>query len=84
MILTIELSDQEASALEVRAACANLPLPRYLAELAGSAVSEPNNMPARRPKKSAYGLLAQYGPGPTSEEIDENRRQMFEGFGGTA
>ena len=84
MILTLELSDQEASALEVRAACANLPLPRYLAELAGSAVSEPNNMPARRPKKSAYGLLAQYGPGPTSEEIDENRRQMFEGFGGSS
>ena len=38
MILTIELSDQEDSALEVRAACANLTLPRYLAELAGITV----------------------------------------------
>ncbi|HYA15825.1 MAG TPA: hypothetical protein VEF06_00095 [Bryobacteraceae bacterium] len=35
----------------------------------------------RKPKKSAYGLLAQYGPGPTAEEIDENRREMFSGFG---
>ena len=33
-----------------------------------------------RPKKSAYGLLAQYGPGPSVEEIDENRREMFRGF----
>ena len=32
------------------------------------------------PKKSAYGLLAQYGPGPSAEEIDENRREMFRGF----
>ena len=32
------------------------------------------------PKKSMYGLLAKYGPGPTEEEIDENRREMFRGF----
>lgn len=34
-----------------------------------------------KPKKSAYGLLAQYGPDPTAEEIDENRREMFRDFG---
>ena len=33
-----------------------------------------------KPKKSAFGLLVQYGPGPTAEEIDENRREMFRGF----
>lgn len=33
-----------------------------------------------RPKKSAYGLLTQYGPGPSAEQIDENRREMFRGF----
>jgi hypothetical protein len=32
-------------------------------------------------KKSMYGLLAKYGPGPTEEEIDENRKEMFRGFG---
>jgi len=37
--------------------------------------------PPVKPKKSAYGLLAKYGPGPTEEEIDENRREMFRGFG---
>jgi hypothetical protein len=39
-----------------------------------------------KPKKSAYGLLAKYGSGPTEEEIDENRKdenrkEMFRGFG---
>jgi hypothetical protein len=33
-----------------------------------------------KPKKSAFGLLAKYGPGPSAEEIDENRREMFRGF----
>jgi hypothetical protein len=34
----------------------------------------------RQAKKSAYGLLAQYGPGPSEEDIDDNRRDMFRGF----
>jgi hypothetical protein len=34
-----------------------------------------------KPLKSAYGLLEKYGPGPTEEEIEENRRDMFRGFG---
>lgn len=33
-----------------------------------------------KPKKSAYGLLAKYGPGPSGAEIDENRQEMFHGF----
>ncbi len=32
------------------------------------------------PKKSAYGLLEKYGPGPTEAEIDQNRREMFANF----
>jgi hypothetical protein len=33
-----------------------------------------------KPGKSVYGLWAKYGPGPTEEEIDENRREMLQGF----
>ncbi|MGI8743829.1 MAG: hypothetical protein ACR2NN_14895 [Bryobacteraceae bacterium] len=33
-----------------------------------------------KPRKSAYGLLAKYGPGLSEEEIDKNRRDMFRGF----
>lgn len=33
-----------------------------------------------KPKKSLYGLWANYAPGPSEQEIDENRREMFRGF----
>jgi len=33
-----------------------------------------------RPKKSLYGLWANHGRGPSEQEIDENRREMFRGF----
>jgi hypothetical protein len=34
-----------------------------------------------KPLKSAYGLLEKYGPGPSDEDIEENRREMFRSFG---
>jgi hypothetical protein len=34
----------------------------------------------KRPKRSSYGVLAKYGPAPSAEEIDENRRDMFRNF----
>jgi hypothetical protein len=36
------------------------------------------------PLKSAYGILAEYGPAPSIEEIDDNRLDMFSGFGGNS
>jgi hypothetical protein len=33
------------------------------------------------PFKTGRGMLAKYGPAPSAEEIDENRRDMFRGFG---
>lgn len=38
--------------------------------------------PQSRPKKSRslYGLLADLGPGPTEEDIDESRREMLANF----
>jgi hypothetical protein len=29
-------------------------------------------------------MLAKYGPAPSAEDIDENRRDMFRGFGETS
>ena len=40
---------------------------------------EPQRPPV--PLKSCYGILAKYGPAPSAEEIDENRADMFRGFG---
>jgi hypothetical protein len=69
----IEIPDSQAAALKAKAAAQGLSLKAWLGKLAeeGTAI---------KPKKSAYGLLAQYGPGPSAQEIDENRREMFRGF----
>ena len=82
MNVTIDLSEQNAAALEAQARAAHMPPERYLSEIVARALH--GEQPAEqlpKPKKSAYGLLAKYGPGPTEEEIDENRREMFGGFG---
>ena len=34
-----------------------------------------------KPPKSLLGIWAQYGPGPSAEEIDESRAEMFSTFG---
>jgi len=45
-------------------------------------LAEGPEIPARgKPFTSGYGMLAKYGPAPSAEEIDENRREMFRGFG---
>lgn len=72
---SIELPDEQAAALKAKAAEQGLSLEGWLKRLAGE------NGPAVKPLKSAYGLLAPYGPAPSDEEIAQNRREMFDGFG---
>ena len=72
----IELPDEQAAALKVKAAAHGLSLNAWLGKLAEEEFS-----PRAKPLKSAYGLLAEFGPAPSAEEIDENRRDMFRGFG---
>jgi hypothetical protein len=72
----IEIPDNQAAALKSRAASQGLTLTAWLAKLAEEAA-----MPAqRRPLKTGRGILAKYGPAPSAEVIDENRREMFRGF----
>jgi hypothetical protein len=87
--VTIDLPEQVIAALEAQARAAHMPRETYLSEIVRQAVRgqepggthEQTETPHVKPKKSAFGLLAKYGPGPTDEEIDENRREMFGGFG---
>ena len=91
MNVTINLSEQNAAALEVQALAADMPPESYLRDMVSRALQDyqcsrpsPEQTERQRPlkpKKSAHGLLAKYGRGPTEEEIDENRREMFSGFG---
>lgn len=71
----IELSDEQAAALSAKAAAEGLSLHAWFKKLAGDESDQ------KKPLKSAYGLLAEYGPAPSAEEIDENRRDMFRNFG---
>jgi hypothetical protein len=72
----IELPDSQAAALRAKAAMQGLILMAWLGKLAQET---PADAP-RRPLKTGRGMLAKYGPAPSAEEIDENRKDMFGGF----
>jgi hypothetical protein len=72
----IEMPDEQAAALRAKAAAQGLTLAAWLERLA----SESPSTAAREPLKSGRGMLAKYGPAPSAEEIDENRKYMFRGF----
>lgn len=76
MNLTIELSNEEVAALKAKAAAAGLSLEEWLKKLA----TQEDQPAPQKPFISGYGMLAKYGPAPSAEEIDENRREMFRGF----
>ena len=69
----IEIPDSQAMKLKAKAAEQGLTLQASLGRLA----EEPA---AHKPIKTGRGMLAKYGPAPSAEEIDENRRETFGGF----
>ena len=74
----IELSDEQAAALKAKAALQGLTLKAWLGKLAEES---PADDAPRKPLKTGRGMLAKYGCAPSAEEIDENRKDMFRGFG---
>lgn len=76
MTFTIELTEEQVASLKAKAATEGLSLEGWLRKIADEQAE-----PRRKPYKTGYGMLAKYGPAPSAEEIDENRRDMFRGFG---
>jgi hypothetical protein len=72
----IELPDNQAAALKALAALQGLTLKAWLGKLA----VETQAAAPGKPLKTGRGMLAKYGPAPSAEEIDENRKDMFRGF----
>jgi hypothetical protein len=70
----IEIPDSQAMKLKAKAAAQGLTLKAWLGKLA----DEPQ---VHKPLKTGRGMLSKYGPAPSAAEIDENRREMFRGFG---
>jgi hypothetical protein len=78
MTVTIELPEKQVYALRAKALMEGLSLEAWFQKIADE---QAGPEPHQGPYKSSYGILAKYGPGPSAEEIDENRREMFSGFG---
>jgi len=74
--MQIEIPDHKANALKAIAAASGLTLNAWLEKLA----EEAQEVPLKKPLKTGRGMLAKYGPAPSAEEIDENRRDMFRNF----
>lgn len=53
---------------------------RFLAEQLSIQTQVLSAPPSALKRRSLYGLLAEYGPGPTAAEIDESRREMMASF----
>ena len=79
MNLTIELPDDLGAALKAKALAEGVTPACFTRHVLEEALKPPEGQ-TLRPKKSAHGLLAKYGPGPSAEEIDENRQEMLRGF----
>ena len=78
MTLIIALSSAEEAQLIAKARAQGL-APDVLASKAIRAMLSSHQGP-KRPTSSSYGILAKYGPAPSAEEIDENRKEMFRNF----
>jgi hypothetical protein len=76
-MVVIELPDEQAAALKAKAAAQGLTLTAWLAKLAEA---EPPVVAPQKPFKTGRGMWAKYGPAPSAEDIEENRRDMFRGF----
>jgi hypothetical protein len=64
MNITLPLAPQEEARLLAAAQAKGLSPEAFVREALDKVLAETPSQPAK-PKKSAYGLLAKYGPGPT-------------------
>jgi uncharacterized membrane protein len=82
MTITLPLQPQEEAKLMAAARARGLSaaalvreaLEQILEETPGETISR------KEPTRSLRGLLAKYGPAPSTEEIDRNRVEMFANF----
>ena len=81
MNLTIELPDELGIALQGQAQAQGISADHYISRVLKQALaSEIQIDKSQQPFETGYGMWAKYGPAPSAEEIDENRREMFQNF----
>ena len=81
MNLTIEIPDDIGAALAAQALAQGVSAAHYASRVIEKTLAptvEREN--SGQPFETGYGMWAKYGPAPSAEEIDENRREMFRNF----
>jgi len=81
MTVTIELPDELEGALKAQAQAQGVSVASFTRSVLEEAlIPKGLECKPRPPLKTGRGMWAKYGPAPSAEEIDENRRDMFRGF----
>lgn len=82
MNLTIEIPDEFALELEARAHKQGVSADRLVSRIVQSELGKHSGAALHEQSfETGYGMLSKYGAAPSTEEIEENRRDMFRGFG---
>jgi hypothetical protein len=79
MVFRLSLTAAEEAKLLEKAEAAGLTPEALVKHALGLIINGVPDQPraSRRRRKSMLGILANYGPAPSAEEIDENRKEMF-------
>ena len=82
MTITLPLHPKEEAKLLAAAHARGVSASEFVRKaLAGILEGTPSDTAgAIEPTRSLRGLLANYGPAPSAEEIDQNRAEMFANF----
>jgi plasmid stability protein len=80
--MVIELPEELEPALKMQANAHGVSVAGYVRTVIerelGPSISSPSQP---KPFKTSYGACANLGPGPSAEEIDQNRAEMSRNFG---
>ncbi len=80
MHLNIELPDALALQVKAQAQAEGMSPDRFVSRVLENTLAAVEPQKSTKPFETGYGMLAKYGPAPSAEEIDENRRDMFRNF----
>jgi len=81
MHLDIEIPDALGLQVKAQAQAEGVSPDRFVSRvLENTLAADLEPQKSTKPFERGYGMLAKYGPAPSAEEIDENRRDMFRNF----
>ena len=81
MNLTIEIPDEIVAVLNAQARAQGVTAARFASRVIEKTLTPATMLESSdEPFETGYGMWAKYGPAPSMEEIDENRREMFRNF----